>query len=130
LKAAHAIELPSASSFLNIDALIDVVKKNKIDAVHPGYGFLSESDVFAKRVWEETGATVIGPGWDILASTGDKMKARQLAESCKFQLQHPYFSTVNCHPQVMYRFLQPSKRLQMIPKLFVPSPLKSAILSW
>lgn len=63
--------------------MIKIVKENQIDAVHPGYGFLSESEVFAKRMWEEAGAMVVGPGWDILENTGDKLKARQLAEKCK-----------------------------------------------
>jgi pyruvate carboxylase len=71
---------------MNIDALIDIVKSNGVDAVHPGYGFLSESDVFAKRMWEEAGAVVVGPGWSILAKTGDKLKARALAEQCKCRL--------------------------------------------
>lgn len=67
---------------MRIDDLIAIVQKHKIDAVHPGYGFLSESEAFAERMWEEAGAVVIGPGWQILASTGDKLKARQLAERC------------------------------------------------
>ncbi|KAH7074250.1 carbamoyl-phosphate synthase L chain, ATP binding domain-containing protein [Paraphoma chrysanthemicola] len=81
-RAAHAIELPSASAFMSIGDLIDIVKKHEIDAVHPGYGFLSESDTFAKRMWDEAGAMVVGPGWGILDQTGDKLKARQLAERC------------------------------------------------
>jgi pyruvate carboxylase len=68
---------------MDIGALIDIVKKHQIDAIHPGYGFLSESEAFAKRMWDETGAAVVGPGWEILAETGDKLKARQLAERCK-----------------------------------------------
>jgi pyruvate carboxylase len=68
---------------MNIDALIDLAKAHDIDAVHPGYGFLSESDVFAKRMWEEANVVVVGPGWGILANTGDKLKARELAESCE-----------------------------------------------
>lgn len=83
-RASHVIQLPSASAFMNIDAIIEIVKKNGIDAVHPGYGFLSESDEFAKRMWEEANAVVVGPGWGILASTGDKLKARALAESCEY----------------------------------------------
>ncbi|KAF2117277.1 carbamoyl-phosphate synthase L chain, ATP binding domain-containing protein [Lophiotrema nucula] len=81
-RAAHAIELPSASVFMNIQALVDIVRKHEIDAVHPGYGFLSESDEFTKRMWDEAGVVVIGPGWGILANTGDKLRARQLAEQC------------------------------------------------
>jgi pyruvate carboxylase len=81
--ATHTLELPSAASFMDIDALITIVKSNKIDAVHPGYGFLSESGEFAKKVWENAGAVVIGPGWKILERTGDKIRARQLAEECQ-----------------------------------------------
>lgn len=68
---------------MNIKELVDLVKKHEIDAVHPGYGFLSESDEFSRRMWEDAGAVVVGPGWGILAKTGDKLKARMLAEECK-----------------------------------------------
>jgi pyruvate carboxylase len=80
--AAHDIELPSAAAFMSIDTLIDIVKKHQIDSIHPGYGFLSESEEFAKRMWDEAGAVVVGPGWGILENTGDKLKARQLAKQC------------------------------------------------
>jgi pyruvate carboxylase len=75
---------------MHVDELIKIVKHYQIDAVHPGYGFLSESDVFAERMWKEAGTVVIGPGWEILAHTGDKLKARQLAEQCM-----RYLSTEN-----------------------------------
>ncbi|KAF2796907.1 hypothetical protein K505DRAFT_270494 [Melanomma pulvis-pyrius CBS 109.77] len=81
-RAAHVIEVQSASSFMDVKHLIDVVKKHNIDAVHPGYGFLSESDEFSKRMWDEGGAVVVGPGWGLLSQTGDKLKARLLAEEC------------------------------------------------
>ena len=68
---------------MDISALIEIVKKHQIDAVHPGYGFLSESAAFAKRMWDDAGAAVVGPGWEILAETGDKLKARGLAERCE-----------------------------------------------
>jgi pyruvate carboxylase len=69
---------------MNIQALVDIVKKHKIDAVHPGYGFLSELEEFSRRMWEEAEAVVVGPGWSILAKTGDKLKARLLAEECRY----------------------------------------------
>jgi pyruvate carboxylase len=84
LGTSSAIELSSASDFMNIDVLIDIVKKHNIDAVHPGYGFLSESDEFSERMWKDAGAVVVGPGWGILSNTGDKLKARLLAERCKY----------------------------------------------
>jgi pyruvate carboxylase len=68
---------------MSIDVLIEIIKHYEIDAVHPGYGFLSESEDFSKRVWNETGTVVVGPGWGILSSTGDKLKARLLAEQCR-----------------------------------------------
>ncbi len=69
---------------MSIYALIEIVKKYQIDAVHPGYGFLSECEEFAKRVWDGAGAVVVGPGWAILSNTGDKLKARKLAEECEY----------------------------------------------
>jgi pyruvate carboxylase len=78
----HALEIPSASTYLDISYLIEVVKKHTIDAIHPGYGFLSESAEFAYRMWHEAGVTVIGPGWENLARTGDKLQAKQLAQQC------------------------------------------------
>ncbi|KAB2569939.1 Pyruvate carboxylase, partial [Lasiodiplodia theobromae] len=91
--ATRAIELPSTSSYMDIPYLITLIKQHDIDAVHPGYGFLSESAEFARRAWEEAGAAVVGPGWGILEQTGDKLKARKLAEECSIPvtpaLSHP-----------------------------------------
>ncbi|RWA06084.1 hypothetical protein EKO27_g9013 [Xylaria grammica] len=67
---------------MDISALIGIVKQHAIDAVHPGYGFLSESADFTWRMWNEAGAVVIGPGWDILSKTGDKLAAKLLAQQC------------------------------------------------
>lgn len=82
LHATHALSIPSPSTYLDIPALIAIIKTHNIDAVHPGYGFLSESAEFAHQAWTEAGAVVIGPGWETLARTGDKLAARQLAEEC------------------------------------------------
>lgn len=78
----HALEIPSAAAYLDIALLIDLVKRHSIDAVHPGYGFLSESADFAQRMWQDADAVVIGPGWETLARTGDKLQAKDLAEQC------------------------------------------------
>lgn len=66
---------------MNIDELVHLSKQHNIDAVHPGYGFLSESADFAKRM-QDAGIDVIGPGSLILDRTGDKLQARKLAEEC------------------------------------------------
>lgn len=78
----HAIQVPSASSYLDISFLVQLARKHSIDAVHPGYGFLSESAEFAHRMWTEAGCVVIGPGPENLARTGDKLQAKQLAQRC------------------------------------------------
>lgn len=79
----HAVKLSSASSYMDINAILKIVKENKIDTVHPGYGFLSESAEFSRRLWDEAGCVVIGPGWEVLEQTGDKLKAKMLAAECK-----------------------------------------------
>jgi pyruvate carboxylase len=78
----NAIQIPSASSYLDISLLVELAQKHSIDAVHPGYGFLSESADFAHRMWHEAGSLVIGPGWENLARTGDKLQAKHLAQQC------------------------------------------------
>ncbi|KAM3414209.1 hypothetical protein BST61_g10867 [Cercospora zeina] len=79
--AAHALQLSSPASYMNIQELVSIVQEHKIDAVHPGYGFLSESFDLAARM-AEINVMVIGPGAQNLARTGDKLRARQLAEEC------------------------------------------------
>jgi len=68
---------------MDIDHLIGLVKEHKIDAVHPGYGFLSESAEFSHRMWAEANCLVVGPGWEVLERTGDKLKAKALAIECE-----------------------------------------------
>ncbi|KAI0481285.1 PycA protein [Xylariaceae sp. FL0804] len=82
LGAAHILPLSSPSDYLNISILVALVKQHGIDAVHPGYGFLSESPEFSRRMWDDAGVMVVGPGWEILEKTGDKLAAKQLARSC------------------------------------------------
>jgi acetyl-CoA/propionyl-CoA carboxylase biotin carboxyl carrier protein len=67
-----------ASTYLDADKLIDVAMKSGADAVHPGYGFLSESAAFARRVID-AGLTWIGPSPESIDLLGDKIAARQLA---------------------------------------------------
>ncbi|PVH74325.1 hypothetical protein DL98DRAFT_429749 [Cadophora sp. DSE1049] len=81
--STHSVQLASPASYLNISELVEIAKKHEIDTIHPGYGFLSESPEFARRMWEEAGTLVIGPGHEILARTGDKLQARLLAEECQ-----------------------------------------------
>ncbi len=67
---------PSAESYLVIDKIIDVAKKSGADAIHPGYGFLSENAEFSDRCKAE-GITFIGPTSDVIAVMVDKISARK-----------------------------------------------------
>lgn len=69
---------PARESYLRREALLDVVGKSRADAVHPGYGFLSENAEFALGV-EKIGAHFIGPSSRWLATMGHKTRARDLA---------------------------------------------------
>lgn len=81
--ADHAVLLPGkgARAYLDVDAIIEAARQSGADALHPGYGFLSENSGLARRC-KESGITFIGPEADTLDILGDKVAARQLAERC------------------------------------------------
>jgi pyruvate carboxylase len=78
--ADEAVLLKSPSDFTDIRKVIDVAVQSKVDSIHPGYGFLSESADFATAL-RERGIRFIGPSADVLRRTGDKLAARTLAIS-------------------------------------------------
>ncbi len=67
----------AADSYLNVDALLTVAQQTGCDAVHPGYGFLSENADFARRC-AQMGLTFIGPSGDVMDAMGNKAAARAL----------------------------------------------------
>ena len=75
---------PAASreSYLSMDRIIAACKSSGAEAVHPGYGFLSENEVFARRV-EEEGIVFIGPKHAAIAAMGDKIASKKLAAAAK-----------------------------------------------
>ena len=76
---AHAIgPAPARESYLNQDALIEVLRKSHADGLHPGYGFLSENAGFALKV-VDTGARFIGPSPRWIELMGHKTRAREIA---------------------------------------------------
>jgi len=72
-------EPPVQKSYLNIERLLEIAHKENVDAIHPGYGFLSENSTFAKRV-EEEGFIFIGPSPKVIADMGDKVRARKIMQ--------------------------------------------------
>jgi acetyl-CoA carboxylase biotin carboxylase subunit len=75
-EAYHIGPSPSNESYLNVDKIIDVAKKSGADAIHPGYGFLSENAEFSDRCKKE-GIIFIGPSGDSIRKMGDKITARK-----------------------------------------------------
>ena len=70
----------AADSYLNVDALLTVARQTGCDALHPGYGFLSENAEFAQRC-ADLGLTFIGPSGDVIRTMGNKAAARALMQS-------------------------------------------------
>ncbi len=64
--------------YLDIEEILKVAKENHIDAIHPGYGFLSENVTFARRCAEE-GIVFVGPFPEVMEQLGDKVSAKKLA---------------------------------------------------
>lgn len=79
-QAFYVGESPSSESYLRQDRIIEICKSEKIDGVHPGYGFLSENAEFANKL-KAIGVKLIGPSAASMDVMGDKLKAKQAVKS-------------------------------------------------
>ncbi|KAJ1662719.1 hypothetical protein IW140_005247 [Coemansia sp. RSA 1813] len=70
---------PSAQSYLNVDSIMEAIRTSGAQAVHPGYGFLSENASFVKRL-DEAGVAFIGPREYAMAAMGDKIQSKIIAK--------------------------------------------------
>ncbi|MBC7900376.1 MAG: acetyl-CoA carboxylase biotin carboxylase subunit [Saprospiraceae bacterium] len=77
-EAFHVGEAPSSESYLRWDKILEVAKISGAEAIHPGYGFLSENAEFVRRVQDE-GIKFIGPSPEAMEAMGGKMSARKIA---------------------------------------------------
>src|SRR6266849_262152 len=78
-EAAHIGPAPSAESYLRIDRILDAARRHGAEAIHPGYGFLSENADFAAAC-EAAGIVFIGPSSESIRRMGSKTAARALAK--------------------------------------------------
>lgn len=77
LSSPFAVNLGSASAYLDGEQIIRVAKEQSCEALHPGYGFLSENSAFAKRCVEE-GLVFIGPPWKAIEAMGNKSRSKDI----------------------------------------------------
>src|SRR3954466_919337 len=81
-EAVHIGPPAAAESYLKMDAIIDACRRTGVEAVHPGYGFLSEREAFP-RALGKAGIVFIGPNPDAIAAMGDKIESKKAAAKAK-----------------------------------------------
>jgi len=106
---------PSRESYLLADKIIAACKQTGAQAVHPGYGFLSENAGFAKRV-EEEGIVFIGPKHYSIAAMGDKIESKKLAGA----------AGVNCIPGVNDAIDTPERAVEIAKGIGYPVMIKAS----
>ena len=106
---------PSRDSYLQAEKIIAACKQTGAQAVHPGYGFLSENASFAKRV-EEEGIVFIGPKHYSIAAMGDKIESKKLAGA----------AGVNCIPGVNDAIETPDKAVEIAKGIGYPVMIKAS----
>ena len=114
-EAVHIGPAPSRDSYLQADKIIAACKSTGAQAVHPGYGFLSENAGFAKRV-EEEGIVFIGPKHYSIAAMGDKIESKKLAGA----------AGVNCIPGVNDAIETPEKAVEIAQGIGYPVMIKAS----
>ena len=114
-EAVHIGPAASRESYLVADKIIAACKQTGAQAVHPGYGFLSENAGFAKRV-EEEGIIFIGPKHHSIGAMGDKIESKKLAGA----------AGVNCIPGVNDAIETPEKAVEIAQSIGYPVMIKAS----
>src|SRR5215468_3937609 len=84
---------PAAQSYLAIDRIVEACRQTGADAVHPGYGFLSENRAFAAAL-SRAGVVFIGPTPEAIAAMGDKIESKKLAQKAKVNIVPGYLGVI------------------------------------
>ncbi|MEN3043610.1 MAG: biotin carboxylase N-terminal domain-containing protein [Candidatus Hydrothermales bacterium] len=106
----------SYETYLNIDKILWVLEKEKVDFLHPGYGFLSENSKFAEEVIKRD-VNFVGPSPEAMELMGDKVLARKIAEKC-------YVPVV---PGYSEKLSSPNEAIKIAEKLGFPLMLKASM---
>ncbi|HMP31482.1 MAG TPA: biotin carboxylase N-terminal domain-containing protein, partial [Saprospiraceae bacterium] len=86
--------------YLDIDEILRIAVENDIDAIHPGYGFLSENDVFAQRCMD-AGIIWVGPDPESMLAVGDKIRAKEVALRVKAPIVQASESSIEDHDEAL-----------------------------
>ena len=114
-EAVHIGPAASRESYLVADKIIAAAKQTGAQAIHPGYGFLSENEDFAKRC-EEQGIIFIGPKHEAIAAMGDKIASKKLAA----------LANVNTIPGVNEAIETPEKAVEIAKSIGYPVMIKAS----
>ncbi len=92
-EAVHIGPAPASESYIVIDKVMDAVRKSGAEAVHPGYGFLSENRLFAQAL-EKEGVAFIGPNVHAIEAMGDKITSKKLAAEAGVSIVPGYMGLI------------------------------------
>ncbi|WPX96658.1 Acetyl/propionyl/methylcrotonyl-CoA carboxylase subunit alpha [Candidatus Bandiella woodruffii] len=92
-EAVYIGSSPATQSYLNVNAILNAIKISGADAVHPGYGFLSENYEFA-QLMDKSGINFIGPSASAIKKMGDKIEAKKIAQSAGVNVIPGYIGAI------------------------------------
>lgn len=98
--AVYIGESAATASYLNHKAIINAVKISGADAVHPGYGFVSENPEFASKL-EKLGITFVGPSSQAIKSMGDKIQAKKIAKKSGVNIVPGYIGAIKTEKEAL-----------------------------
>lgn len=99
-EAVYIGSSPASKSYLDINSVINAITKTGAEAVHPGYGFLSENPKFVKEI-EKEGIVFIGPDFEAVSKMGDKVESKKIAFASNINLIPGYIGVIDSKEQAI-----------------------------